>query len=149
MDINTTVSSILDHKNPDLWYIDPDATVFDAIAMMAEKNIGAIPVMKNGRLLGMVSERDYTRKVVLRGRASRETTVTDIMTSDLITVSPLDSVEECLQLMTLNRVRHLPVLDGSRMVGLVSIGDLVNWIIGVQSNAIDDLERMVTGAYPG
>lgn len=148
MDINTTVSSILDFKPAALWSVDPDTTVYDAIALMAEKNIGALPVMKAGRLLGMLSERDYTRKIVLRGRASRETKVGEIMTSDIVTVGPQELVVNCMQMMTDNHVRHLPVMDGSEVLGLVSIGDLVNWIIGVQANAIDDLERYVTGAYP-
>lgn len=148
MDINTTVSSILDFKPTALWSVDPDTTVYDAIALMAEKNIGALPVMKAGRLLGMLSERDYTRKIVLRGRASRETKVGEIMTSDIVTVGPQELVVNCMQMMTDNHVRHLPVMDGSEVLGLVSIGDLVNWIIGVQANAIDDLERYVTGAYP-
>lgn len=149
MDITTTVSSILDSKSPGLWFIDPEATVYDAIALMAEKNIGALPVIRNARLLGVISERDYTRKVILLGRASRETRVGDIMTSTVITVAPHDTVEECLQLMTENRVRHLPVLEHERVVGVLSIGDLVNSIIREQANAINDLERLVTGAYPG
>lgn len=148
MEINTTVSAILDVKRPDLWSVDPDTTVYEAIALMAEKNIGALPVMKAGRLLGMLSERDYTRKIVLRGRASRETKVGEIMTSDIVTVGPQELVVNCMQMMTDNHVRHLPVMDGSEVLGLVSIGDLVNWIIGVQANAIDDLERYVTGSYP-
>jgi len=148
MDINTTVSSILEYKHPGLWSVEPDTTVFDAIALMAEKNIGALPVMKAGRLLGMISERDYTRKIVLRGRASRETKVGDIMTGAVLTVSPRELVVNCMQMMTDNRVRHLPVVEESQVIGIVSIGDLVNWIIGVQANTIDDLERFVTGAYP-
>ena len=116
--------------------------------MMAEKNVGALPVMKDARLLGMVSERDYTRKVILQGRVSRETPVADIMTTNVLTVSGKDSVADCLEIMTKNHVRHLPVMDGDRLTGLVSIGDLVNWIILAQSNAIEDLHRFVTGAYP-
>lgn len=149
MDFTTSVSSILNQKSRDLWFVAPDSTVFDAISLMAEKNIGALPVLKDGKLLGMLSERDYTRKIILQGRSSRETPVTDIMSCDLLTVKPADSVEGCLQIMTASRVRHLPIMDGEKMVGIVSIGDLVNWIIGVQSNAIDDLERLVTGSYPG
>jgi len=148
MDFTTSVSSILDQKPRDLWFVAPDTIVFDAIGLMAEKNIGALPVLKDGKLLGMLSERDYTRKIILQGRSSRETPVTEIMSRDLLTVKPSDSVEGCLQIMTSSRVRHLPIMDGEKMVGLVSIGDLVNWIIGVQSNAIDDLERLVTGSYP-
>ena len=148
MEITTPVGSILDNKGHQLWFIEPASTVFEAISLMAEKNVGALPVMKDSRLLGMISERDYTRKVILQGRVSRETLVADIMTKDVITVSGGDSVESCLEIMTKNHVRHLPVMDGDSLAGLVSIGDLVNWIILAQSNAIDDLHRFVTGAYP-
>lgn len=148
MEITTPVGSILDRKGHQLWFIDADATVYEAIAMMADKNIGALPVMKDSRLLGMISERDYTRKVILHGRVSRETRVVDIMTKNVITVTGTDSVEECLEIMTKNHVRHLPVMEGDRLTGLVSIGDLVNWIILAQSSAIEDLHRFVTGAYP-
>ena len=148
MEITTPVGSILDKKGHQLWFIEPTSTVFDAISLMAEKNVGALPVMKDSRLLGMISERDYTRKVILQGRVSRETRVADIMTKDVITVVGGDSVAACLEIMTKNHVRHLPVMDGDSLAGLVSIGDLVNWIILAQSNAIEDLHRFVTGAYP-
>ena len=148
METTTPVGSILDKKGRQIWFIEPTATVFEAISLMAEKNVGALPVMKDSRLLGMISERDYTRKVILQGRVSRETLVAEIMTKEAITVSANDSVEDCLEIMTKNHVRHLPVMEGDRMTGLVSIGDLVNWIILAQSNAIDDLHRFVTGAYP-
>jgi len=148
MEFTTPVGSILDRKGHDLWFIESDATVYDAIALMAEKNVGALPVMQDSLLLGMISERDYTRKVILQGRVSRETRVVDIMTRDVITVGGGDSVENCLELMTQNHVRHLPVMDGERLIGLVSIGDLVNWIILAQSSTIEDLERYITGAYP-
>lgn len=149
MDFTTSVSSILDQKPRDLWSVSPEATVFDAISLMAEKNIGALPVLKEGKLSGMLSERDYTRKIILQGRSSRETPVAEIMSRNLLTVKPTHSVEGCLQIMTASRVRHLPIMDDEKLIGIVSIGDLVNWIIGVQSNAIDDLERLVTGSYPG
>ena len=148
MEITTPVGSILDRKGHQLWFIEPTSTVFDAISLMAQKNVGALPVMKDSRLLGMISERDYTRKVTLQGRVSRETMVADIMTKNVITVSGAESVVDCLELMTKNHVRHLPVMDGDSLTGLVSIGDLVNWIILAQSNAIEDLHRFVTGAYP-
>jgi CBS domain-containing protein len=148
MEITTPVGSILDRKGRNLWSIAAKATVYEAIALMAEKNVGALPVMDGPTMLGMISERDYTRKVILHGRVSRETPVADIMTRDVITVVPGDSVEDCLEIMTKNHVRHLPVIEDSRMVGLVSIGDLVNWIILAQSSKIDDLQRFVTGAYP-
>lgn len=148
METTTPVGSILDKKGHQLWFIEAGATVYDAIALMAEKNVGALPVMRESRLLGMISERDYTRKVILHGRVSRETMVVDIMTKDVITVSGTDSVEACLEIMTRNHVRHLPVMDGEQLTGIVSIGDLVNWIILAQSNTIEDLHRFVTGAYP-
>jgi CBS domain-containing protein len=148
MEITTPVGAILDRKGRNLWSIAAKATVYEAIALMAEKNVGALPVMDGPTMLGMISERDYTRKVILHGRVSRETPVADIMTRDVITVVPGDSVEDCLEIMTKNHVRHLPVIEDGRMVGLVSIGDLVNWIILAQSSKIDDLQRFVTGAYP-
>lgn len=148
MEITTPVSAILDRKGHQLWSVDPGATVYEAISLMAQKNVGALPVMKDSRLLGMVSERDYTRKVILQGRVSRETRVADIMTKNVLTVTGADSVVDCLEVMTKNHVRHLPVMDGDSLAGLVSIGDLVNWIILAQSNAIEDLHRFVTGAYP-
>jgi CBS domain-containing protein len=149
MEITTPIRSILAQKSADIWSVLPDDTVFDAIALMAEKDVGALPVVENGRLLGLVSERDYTRKVILLGRASRQTAVADIMIREPIVVGPADSVHECMQLMTENRVRHLPVMEGGRMVGLLSIGDVVNWIIGAQDAALADMEHFVMGAYPG
>jgi len=148
MEITTPISSILDEKGRNVWSISPDQTVYAAITLMAEHDIGALAVLNDDRLVGTISERDYTRKVVLLGRASQQTPVSDIMTRDLVTVSPHDSVQECMRLMTQHRRRHLPVLDGTRLVGLISIGDVVNWTIGVQNVAISDLEHMVAGTYP-
>jgi CBS domain-containing protein len=149
MEITTTIGSILNRKGSTVWSVSPDATVFEAISLMAEKNIGALPVLEGDRLVGMISERDYARKVILLGRGSRETTVSEIMTRNLRTVSLNDSVQECMQVMTENRFRHLPVVQEDKLIGLISIGDCVNWIISAQNAAIDDLERFVTGAYPG
>jgi CBS domain-containing protein len=149
MEITTTIGSILNRKGSNVWSVSPSNTVFEAISMMAEKNVGALPVMEGGRLVGMISERDYARKVILLGRGSRETTVADIMTSNVRTVRLNDSVQACLQLMTENRIRHLPVIEEGELTGIISIGDCVNWIISAQTAAIDDLERFVTGAYPG
>ena len=115
---------------------------------MAQKNIGALPVIGD-ELLGIISERDYTRKVILRGRSSRETDVREIMSKPVLAVRPEQSVEECMRIMTESRVRHLPVLDSGRVVGIVSIGDLVKWIIQAQSVTIDQLEGYITGQYPG
>ena len=149
MEITTTIESILNRKGSGVWSVSPDSSVFEAISLMAEKNIGALPVLEGDRLVGMISERDYARKVILLGRGSRETAVSEIMTRNLRTVSLDDSVQECMQLMTENRFRHLPVVLEDKLIGLISIGDCVNWIISAQNAAIDDLERFVTGAYPG
>jgi CBS domain-containing protein len=149
MEITTTIGSILNRKGSNVWSVSPSDTVFEAISIMAEKNVGALPVMEDGRLVGMISERDYARKVILLGRGSRETTVAEIMTSNVRTVRLEDSVQGCLQLMTENRIRHLPVMEEGKLSGIISIGDCVNWIISAQNAAIDDLERFVTGAYPG
>jgi CBS domain-containing protein len=149
MEITTTIGSILNRKGTTVWSVSPTDTVFEAISIMAEKNIGALPVLEGDRLVGLISERDYARKVILLGRGSRETSVAEIMTVNLKTVGLGDSVQECMQIMTENRVRHLPVLEGGKLAGLISIGDCVNWIISAQTAAIDDLERFVTGAYPG
>jgi len=146
--ITGTINEILTLKGPQLWNVGPDATVFEAIQLMAEKNIGALPVMSGDKLLGVMSERDYTRKIAVKGRSSRDTKVQEIIASP-VTVSPSQTVEECMRLMTEHRVRHLPVLEGGRVVGLVSIGDLVNWIIGAQSAAIHQLEGYISGHYPG
>ena len=149
MEITTTIESILNRKGSNVWSVSPNNTVFEAISMMAEKNVGALPVMEGGRLIGMISERDYARKVILLGRGSRETTVSEIMTDDVRTVALSDSVQDCLQVMTEKRIRHLPVIEDDKLTGIISIGDCVNWIISAQTAAIDDLERFVTGAYPG
>jgi CBS domain-containing protein len=149
MRVTGNVTTVLSHKGSTVWSVDPDDTVYRAISLMAEKNIGAVLVMQGERLLGIMSERDYTRKVVLRGRASRDTRVREIMAAPPITIDLRQSVEECLRIMTENRVRHLPVLENERVVGLVSIGDLVNWVISAQSAAIDHLEGYISGKYPG
>jgi CBS domain-containing protein len=148
MEIAGSVSAILAHKGSAVWSIAPDATVFDAIQLMADKNVGALPVVENGRLAGIISERDYTRKVILKGKSSKETPVKDIMTQELVTVDSGDSITVCMRLMTDKRIRHLPVMEGSKMVGLVSIGDLVRRIISAQTATIDNLEKYITGDYP-
>jgi CBS domain-containing protein len=148
MEVTGTVNSILARKGSDVWSIPPDATVFEAIQLMAEKNVGALPVVQNDQLVGIISERDYTRKVILQGKSSKETPVKDIMTQRLVTADPDDRVSECMQRMTENRVRHLPVLEGNKMIGILSIGDLLAWLIAAQRNALDNLERYITGDYP-
>jgi len=144
-----TIDEILHQKRGELYTISPEATVFDAIELMADKNIGALIVMSNNRLVGVVSERDYTRKVALKGKSSRDTRVREIVSTPVISASPSHTIEQCMRLMTENRVRHLPVLEQDEVVGIVSIGDLVNWIISAQSVTITQLESYISGQYPG
>ena len=143
-----TISRVLDAKGSEIWAVPPDSSVLEAIALMAEKRIGAVLVMSGTALLGIVSERDYARKVILQGRSSKETKVSQIMTSSVVTAEPADTVEDCMRIMTLHRIRHLPVLEGSRLVGLVSIGDLVKTLISDQAFTIHQLESFITGKYP-
>ena len=140
-----SINEILEHKGSMVWTIAPDATVFEAIQMMSDKNIGAVLVTEREKLIGIISERDYTRKVALKGKSSKELKVRDIITDRVLSVTPSHTVEECLRLMTERRVRHLPVLDGEKITGLVSIGDLVNWIISAQSTTIHQLETYISG----
>ena len=140
------ISSLLHQKTSALWSVAPDTTVFDAIRLMAEKNIGALPVLAAGRLVGVFTERDYTRKVALMGKTSKETNVREVIAREILTVTPDDSVEDCMRLMTENRVRHLPVVEGTNVVGIISIGDLVNWIISTQNAAIEQMEQYIAGS---
>jgi len=149
MDIADPISSILRNKGPDLWTTRPDSSVFDAIQFMSEKNVGALPVLEDGQMVGMITERDYTRKVVLKSKASKETAVSKIMSTATITIGSGDSVAKGMQTMTGERVRHLPVLDGEQLVGIVSIGDLVKWTISAQGAMIQQLEGYIQGGYAG
>jgi CBS domain-containing protein len=141
-----TISEILTPKGSMVLTVPPEATVFEAIQKMAEKNIGALLVTDKETLVGIISERDYTRKVALKGKSSKELKVREIV-SNPVTVTPKHSIEDCMRLMTEHRVRHLPVLEGEKIVGVVSIGDLVNWIISAQSTAIKQLETYIS-VYP-
>ena len=145
------VSSVLRRKSGDrkLLSIVPDASVYEAIALMAENSIGALLVVSNGMLVGIMSERDYARKVVLQSRSSKDTRVSDIMTNPVVTVSPAHTVEECMRLMTDKRIRHLPVVEGANIVGIVSIGDLVRSVITVQGETIQYLQQYINGHYQG
>ncbi|HSY44331.1 MAG TPA: CBS domain-containing protein [Candidatus Acidoferrum sp.] len=145
MKTSIPVSTLLHHKGSSVWHIAPEATVFDAIQLMADKNIGALPVLSGGRLAGMFTERDYTRKVALAGKTSKQTSVKEILSPDVITVAPDESVEECMRLMTEHRIRHLPVLQNDEVVGIISIGDLVNWTISMQDAAIAQMENYISG----
>lgn len=147
MMITGTIDSILKNKASEFWSVAPDTTVFDAITLMAAKDIGSLLVMSDEKLVGIVSERDYTRKVALKGKSSKGIVVREIISSPVITVSPGHTVEECLRLMTEQRVRHLPVLDGEKILGVVSIGDLVNWVISAQNVAIEQMENYIAGNY--
>ena len=142
-----TVSSVLRRKGRQVLSIAPDASVYEAIALMAENSVGAVLVVSEGMLEGILSERDYARKVVLQSRSSKDTRVVDIMTTPVVTVSPANTVEECMRLMTDKRIRHLPVVEGSAIVGIVSIGDLVRSVITVQGEIIQHLQEYINGPY--
>jgi len=144
---NAAISEILSFKGNAVWSISPNATVFEAVQLMSDKNIGALLVIENEKLVGIISERDYTRNVVLKGKSSKQTPVKEIISRNVIHVTPAHSVEDCLRLMTDHRVRHLPVLDGESIIGVVSIGDLVNWIISAQTSTIHQLQTYI-GGYP-
>ena len=148
MEIAGSVGAILAHKGSAVWSIASNSMVFDAIQLMADKNIGALPVVDNGELVGIISERDYTRKVSLKGKSSKDTPVREIMTQELVTANSADTVSECMRVMTDSRIRHLPVMEGKKMIGLVSLGDLVKWTISAQAATIHALEKYITGDYP-
>ncbi len=145
----TTVKQILDSKGYDFFSVSPDATVFEALQIMADKNVGALMVMdKEGKLIGMFSERDYARKIVLHGVSSKEAKLEDYMSTDLYTVKPDTSVLGVMAVMTERHIRHIPVLDHNKIIGIISIGDVVNTIIQEQKATIKDLEKYITaGGY--
>ncbi|WP_158793142.1 CBS domain-containing protein [Granulicella sp. L60] len=142
----TTISMLLKQKSGRVVSTAPDASVYQAIEMMAEKQVGALPVVESGVLLGIISERDYARKVILQGRSSKETPVSEIMSSPVITVTQHQTVGECMHLMTRSRIRHLPVVEAGAIIGMVSIGDLVNWVITEQESIIQHLEAYISGS---
>jgi len=142
---NGTIGTLLHHKGSTVWTIAATATVFEAIKFLAEKNIGALPVMEGDHLMGIFSERDYTRKIALEGKSSKATPVREIISTAVVAVSSEDTIEDAMRLMTENHIRHLPVIDDGKMVGLVSIGDMVNWIISAQSATINQMESYLAG----
>jgi CBS domain-containing protein len=148
MEISGTIRQVLASKGSEVITTNPQALVFDALAVMGEKNIGALVVLEGDQVVGVFSERDYSRKVILQGKTSRTTTVGEVLSHPIITIAPDDSIEECMERMTVHRIRHLPVLDGGKMVGVVSIGDVVNWIMHAQRHAIQQLTGYISGQYP-
>jgi CBS domain-containing protein len=143
-----TVGSVLRGKGREVHSVPPTISVYEALEIMAEKEIGALLVIDRGRPAGMISERDYARKVILQGRLSRETAVAEIMSSELVSVTPRDTVDECMRLMTENRIRHLPVMENGEVAGMISLGDLVKCIIDSQEAEIRQLHAYIAGGYP-
>jgi len=147
-DSNATVRALLDSKGWQVHTVDPETTVFEAIARMAERGIGALVVLEGSRLIGIISERDYTRKVILRGRNSRETKVREIMAVPSVTAAPEDTVAMCMAALTDTRARYLPVLHEGGVVGIVSMGDLIKWTVAEQRETISQLQSYIAGGYP-
>lgn len=143
--MKTKVRQLLKEKGDQVWTIAPDASVYDALQLMADKGIGALVVIDNERIVGLLSERDYARKLILQGRSSRNTPVSEVMTTRVLIVGPDQTVEDCMALATDKRVRHFPVMDGDRLIGLVSIGDLVKSVIADQEYVIKQLENYISG----
>lgn len=146
MQIRITVRQLLREKGTTVWTVEPDASVFDALQLMADKNVGALPVMSGDELVGIFSERDYARKVILHGQASRDTPVRSIMTPNVVTVSPEQDLSDCMRIMTDKRVRHLPVIEDGRQIGVLSIGDVMKAVLAEQEFLIGQLSDYIGGA---
>src|ERR1700730_4275019 len=147
MNLVDTVRLVLKQKDQSIWSVLPDACVYDAIEIMADKYVGALMVVSEGNLLGVVSERDYARKVILQGKSSKQTQVKEIMTSPAIFVTPEQTIEDSMRIMTEKHIRHLPVVDNGKILGVVSIGDLVKWVISAQEQTISQLHNYITNKY--
>lgn len=148
MKLSDTIGSVMKNKGGAVWSVTPEQSVYQAVEQMAEKSIGALLVMSEGKLVGILSERDYARKVVLKGRSSKETTVAEIMTAPVLYVNPGVAVDECMALMTQHRIRHLPVVESERVVAVVSIGDIVKWIVSRHEQTIQEMESYISQSYP-
>jgi CBS domain-containing protein len=142
------VASLLRQKDGTVRSISPESTVYEAIELMSENHVGALAVLSAETLVGIISERDYARKVILKGRQSRDTRVSEIMSESVVYVNPETSIDECMRLMTSHQVRHLPVLERERVVGMISMGDLVSWIINSHEQTIHQLQSYINGTYP-
>ena len=149
MKASDTIAAVLTNKHSEVFSIAPTDTVYQAVESMASRRVGALLVMSGDKLTGIISERDYARKVILLDRSSRQSKVQDIMTSPVTTVSPDNTVDECMRIMTEKRIRHLPVVQGDKVVGVITIGDLVKWIITSHEETIEQLHAYISGNYPG
>ena len=146
--ISGTVGSVLKRKGSEVWFVTPDQTVYEAIERMADKAVGALLVISDGKLVGIISERDYARKVILKGRSSRTTLVKEIMTSPVIFVTSDQAVDQCMDIMTRSRIRHLPIVENEKVLGAISIGDLVKWVVSEQEETIEHLKNYIASKYP-